>query len=140
MAADSSDFTGHKKSGFLIRRCSPKIVRLDNGYIMGGSGAYEGILKFQWFLEKNAKTDWPDFDAEFAVLLLAPSGEMTIWTDRGGPEKVVEPFYCIGDLVCCAVMTGAMAMGAGAERAVSLAIKYADGASGSVQVESLHVA
>jgi ATP-dependent protease HslVU (ClpYQ) peptidase subunit len=72
---------------------------------------------------------------KFHALIITPSGDITLADQMGSVEKLDVPFFAIGSGKEFAI--GAMAAGAGARKAVQIAIEYCPTVSGSVMSKRL---
>lgn len=133
MAADSVGWTC---AASIKMPVAPKIKRMTDDGIFAGAGSTSEIERFsEWMLTGN---DCPrDFekDEQFTGLWAKPDGSLWLCNHTLWFYQLHVPFFAVG--APCEFVMGALHAGASAEDAVRLAVLHADGAGGTVQVESL---
>lgn len=119
MAADSkTDMDG-------ISDTVKKLHKARNGDILGFAGDVGAGLKFFHWYDSN-RVDSVDL-GDTCVLVLHPSGKMTLWDSSMHPMTVTRPVFAIGSGGLAAL--AAMLAGADAKKAVQISCKL-DPASG----------
>jgi 20S proteasome alpha/beta subunit len=123
-------------SGGMVFRVS-KIRRCPDGRLIGGSGESGAVEAFMTWLQTGNPDGRPEFqdrdDDNVHVLEVRLDGTVW-WHGRFAPFRVCQEFIAIGSGQHFAM--AAMAMGAGAKRAVEIACRF-DAGSGE-PVETLH--
>jgi hypothetical protein len=138
MAADTAEWTGHYEKGYVIVGHVNKIHRLKDGSLLGCSGRTSDIQAVKAWLEHGSNPESrPAIDKNIgfnAILATLDVGVFKI-EDDCRPFLVESPYHVVGtpDHFCL----GALAAGASAEEAVTLAIQFHEGAAGEVRVERL---
>lgn len=114
-------------SGLKVR--VRKIFRI-RGHLVGSCGDVDrGNDLIEWFRAGGIRGDYPRYDKDdgASLLVVAPDGEILEYDKSPNPMKIYEKFYAIGSGKACAM--SAMACGADAKKAVSIANRY-DGRCG----------
>lgn len=119
-----------------------KIWQIGN-VIVGAAGDNVAIVKFVRWLEKGGRAKHPDFrepgqdsEAEFAALVLTPSG-LFVYDTSCQPDEVADPFYAIGSGAQAAL--AAMHLGASPVKAVEIACLVDNDSGGPVDSLSLEL-
>lgn len=131
MAADSLANADGAVHGYTI-----KIVRAPSGALAGVAGEAGATARFRRLFAAGefAIDEEIDADEDFGALIVEPEG--TVYR-RGLKHffSIVAPFHVLGSAE--EILIGAMSMGATADEAVRIAIKYHGQCGGDVQVERL---
>jgi hypothetical protein len=135
MAADSAV----RSSGTLLGTVK-KIVRSPDGALGASSGcAYMGGAFDDWMRgNRKGPLELKGDTEKFSALVVLPDGTVVKYDSNGYPDRTSNEFHVGGS--GWELMLGAMEMGATAERAVAVAIKYDGHCGGPIQVEHLHPA
>lgn len=129
MAADSGVWQGDLCLGYTT-----KIRRLSDGTLAAAAGSRPMIEAFHlWIAGDGPKPEKVDRD-EFAAIWLKNDG---IWLVSYKLEIYKTPFPFAAEGVLAEFMYGAMAAGASAKDAVTLAVCHCSYVAGEVQVERL---
>lgn len=132
MCSDSMVSTGSGFNDGSVR----KIIKTPEGFLVGAAGNLSHVSKFLDFFE-DYDTDWvwencvdelSELD-EIEGLLVTPD-EILVFVD-GYFSPVKADFYALGN--GSPVAKGAMAMGATAEEATEIAIRFTLGCGGDIQ-------
>ena len=120
-----------------FKRHKSKIIE-KNGYLIGVSGiacpSDSDIIS--WFFK--GEYPLPQFsndEIKFSLLVLTPKNHIELWDQTGYKEEISSPFWATG--AGADVCMGAMEMGASAQEAVKIAIKWCEGCGGRVISRSL---
>jgi hypothetical protein len=117
---------------------APKIVRSRYGWLAAACGDHVDCMAFrEWVMLGREQGNKPTMvnAADFAGILIAPSGEIYRVVGNLVKYEAIGPFHALGG--AGVFMLGAMHAGASAEEAVRLAILHTDMAGGDVQVEQV---
>lgn len=119
-----------------IYRCE-KLFRKDGAIIGTAGGDAEGMVFVDWYgTKKKPPERLVAGDADFCCLVLTPDG--LFWYDKWcRPNRILDEFYAVGSGAPYAV--GAMAMGASADHAVSIAMRYDCYTGGDIVTMTLEV-
>lgn len=116
---------------------SPKVMKR-RGHLLAVAGemcpANPPLLK--WFFGASGEGKRPNYPGmKFDLLVVTPDGQIQIWDQRGEVDILDVPFFAIGSGKEYAM--GAMEMGATAQQAVAVAIKWCPTVSGRVIAKRL---
>lgn len=133
MAADSNVVYGN-----LIIGSAQKVLKTDDGFLVGGSGNLANLaMFFDWF--QNEDEGKPSLDElkleDIDVITVDPDGNVFIIDSSGWPMEIKADYYVSG--TGSQIAMGAMAQGATAIQAVELACKFVPGCGGDIQVVKL---
>jgi hypothetical protein len=132
MAADSQDSCGGIRMGSVR-----KIAKRADGALAGAAGEAGFCEEFLSLFRDGRDEDYrPAVSDErpFSAIVVLPNGEP--WqVGPVGRYRIEAPFIAEGSAY--QIMIGAMAAGAGPERAVQIAIEYDTRCGGEIQVEIL---
>lgn len=128
IAADTAVWLGQ-----VITSYTKKIRRLSDGRLFAAAGGAGTIAAcFAWLNDEGERPD-AEKDGRFGALVLG-SDDLWLYNHRfQSSRESLEGFSIVG--AHHELLLGALAMGAPAEVAVRIAIKYGDSAGGEVQVE-----
>jgi 20S proteasome alpha/beta subunit len=113
-----------------------KIYRLDDGSLMGAAGNGREICIFKnCYLHGIEAPEGYDYK-EFAGIIIKPDGAIFFCETHDLLDTVDDEFLAIGSGRSVAI--GALEMGASAEEAVEIAIKYNTYCGGPIQVLKLN--
>lgn len=124
MASDSLVTAGTLRCGSMR-----KITRNSVGWIGGGAGPMETIVRLLAWIDAGAEGEPPEMK-EADAIIVSPDGVVHFWTGAGPLTPVQGSFFAVGSGERVAV--GAMAAGADAIQAVRLAIEYDTGTGGDI--------
>lgn len=128
MASDSLIVHGTRYTGTV-----KKVTKTKDGWLAGGAGQVSDVNQFlEWAETRDPET--PPLEA-LNALLVSPKGVVYCVENDLAPYEVKAEFFSEGSGDQIAM--GAMAMGASAEEAVKIAIKYNIGCGGKIQVVKL---
>lgn len=112
-----------------VKRKLTKLFELESGEVVGFTGTAAAAMELlAWYKDGAKKEDWPqamqDTD-EWAQMIIAYPGGCKWYDKRPYPQEVQDKFTAWG---CGAEFAiGAMAMGADAVKAVTIACEFCDG-------------
>jgi hypothetical protein len=121
-----------------LRGYAPKIFRGPRGELFGAAGNQGAATRFKrWFQESKRDFDRDGFDplveaGYFSAIVVWRDKSVSLVDHQGTFFPVDAPFHCEGSGREIAV--GACAMGATAEQAVEIAIRYECSCGGKIQV------
>lgn len=132
MCADTAVFRGNTYSGV-----ANKIVRLDDGRLVGAAGNAGVISRFVEHLRNPANNPPPEkAEDEFCAMVVSLDGSIQHWNDRFEPNMAASiGYYAIGSGE--EVARGAMEMGASAIEAVNVACRLDAFTRQPIQIEFL---
>ena len=115
-----------------------KITKTKQGFLVGGSGSFSNISLFLDWWEDEAE-DKPPLNMlkidTMNGIVVSKDGVLTFDSPDMYPMEIKAKFHTLG---CGSeIATGAMEMGATAEEAVKIAIKYLGACGGKVQIVRL---
>lgn len=127
VAADSQITSGSGRKG-RVR----KLVRLSDGSIFGGAGAYQAVLKLRKWAESGFEGNRPTKTADAECMIVRPDASVWSLDGQGDPYEVMGDFHAVGSGGDYAL--GAMAMGADPLQALKIAADLDAMTSGPFQV------
>ena len=115
--------------GGLKMPCLPKIT-VAGGRLIGAAGDASAINRFVAWFGTDGKRPRLLKKEEFDAIVVDADGHADHWEEGMEPDRITMPFFAIGSGAELAL--GAMEMGATAEEAVAVAIKWDANCGGPV--------
>ena len=115
-----------------------KVIKTKEGILVGAAGRSSSIQTvLDWWRDEEEKPPFVALETpEVNIIVVMPDGEVLHYEgDHKHPMQIKHEFFAIGS--GSDVALGAMEMGASAQEAVKIAIKWDNGCSGKVQVVKL---
>ncbi len=126
MCSDSQVQTGTLRTGTM-----KKVLKTKDGWLVGAAGDCNEIQRFFKWMEGDRNPDEALKFENMSGIVVSPKGEV-FWADSNLDLYSTDvEFAAVGSGEKLAI--GAMAMGASAEEAVRVCIKYDTGCGGKIQ-------
>jgi 20S proteasome alpha/beta subunit len=129
LAADTLATCGNLRDGYMS-----KIQRI-RGFLVAGAGSVPIYLRFVDWVASGMRGESPYIGSEYNGNGLLITPEYALCFSRLGPWRITTPFYSIGSGWELAL--GAMEMGASAEEAVRIAMRWDTGSGGEIMTLKL---